>query len=117
LLKRCDSNPLVILVYNIGCDVLNEVSNGLVRHATMKDKIIDLLNLYHLWTCYKLKENNSMYSCFVNHLAVKEDIWLQGLIDSLDVNVSIPVIYCDSHESVSLVRNLVYYERLKAHVG
>ncbi|OMO73383.1 Integrase, catalytic core [Corchorus capsularis] len=44
---------------------------------------------------------------------IKEGMWLHGLVDSLGLDVSKPVIYCDSQSALSLAKNPVYHERSK----
>nr|KYP49649.1 Retrovirus-related Pol polyprotein from transposon TNT 1-94 [Cajanus cajan] len=44
---------------------------------------------------------------------VKEGIWLQGLIDSLGLNVQRCILYCDSQSALCLTKNPVYHERSK----
>ena len=45
--------------------------------------------------------------------AVKEKIWLQGLIQSLGLQVEKPVLYCDSRCALSLAKNPVCHQKTK----
>ncbi|RVX20927.1 Retrovirus-related Pol polyprotein from transposon TNT 1-94 [Vitis vinifera] len=44
---------------------------------------------------------------------VKEGMWLNGFLGSLGLNLSKPVIYCDSQSALCLAKNPVYHERTK----
>ena len=43
---------------------------------------------------------------------VKESILLHGLVDSLGLNVQKTIIYCDSQNALSLVKNPIYHESI-----
>ena len=45
--------------------------------------------------------------------AVKESIWVQGLLDSFGLNQHVPIVHCDSQSAIHLARNPVYHERTK----
>nr|GEU76321.1 retrovirus-related Pol polyprotein from transposon TNT 1-94 [Tanacetum cinerariifolium] len=45
--------------------------------------------------------------------AVKESIWLQGLLDELGINQKLIMIYSDSQSAIHLVKNQVYHARKK----
>jgi len=45
--------------------------------------------------------------------AMKEAIWLQGLLDDLGVEQEILKIHCDSMSAIYLARNQVYHARTK----
>ena len=45
--------------------------------------------------------------------AVKESIWVHGLLDSFGLNQQVPVVHCDSQSAIHLARNPVYHERTK----
>jgi len=45
--------------------------------------------------------------------AVKESIWVHGLLDSFGLSQQIPIVYCDSQSAIHLAKNLVYHERTK----
>ena len=45
--------------------------------------------------------------------AVKEAIWLRGLVGSLGLKQEIIVVYCDSQSAIYLTRNQMYHERMK----
>ncbi|RVW66143.1 Retrovirus-related Pol polyprotein from transposon TNT 1-94 [Vitis vinifera] len=44
---------------------------------------------------------------------VKEGMWLNGFLGSLGLNLSKPVIYCDSQSALCLAKNPVYHEKDK----
>ena len=45
--------------------------------------------------------------------AVKEAIWLQGLLDDLGVGQKQVIVFCDSQSAIHLVKNQVYHARTK----
>ena len=45
--------------------------------------------------------------------AVKEAIWLQGLLDDLGVGQKQVTVFCDSHSAIHLAKNQVYHARTK----
>ena len=45
--------------------------------------------------------------------AIKEAIWLQGLLDDLEIEQDLLKINCDSMSAIYLVKNQVYYVRTK----
>ena len=45
--------------------------------------------------------------------AVKEAIWLQGLLKSLGVVQEHINVYCDSQNAIHLTKNQVYHARMK----
>ncbi|KAI4331921.1 hypothetical protein L6164_016867 [Bauhinia variegata] len=45
--------------------------------------------------------------------AVKEAIWLQGLLEDLGVSQKHIVVYCDSQSAIHLAKNQVYHDRTK----
>ena len=45
--------------------------------------------------------------------AVKESIWVHGLLDSFGLSQQIPIVYCDSQSAIHLAKNPVYHERTK----
>ena len=45
--------------------------------------------------------------------AVKEAIWLQGLLDDLGVGQKQVTVFCDSQSAIHLAKNQVYHARTK----
>ena len=45
--------------------------------------------------------------------AIKEAIWLQGLLDDLGVGYKQVTVFCDSQNAIHLVKNQVYHARTK----
>ena len=45
--------------------------------------------------------------------AVKETIWLQGLLDYLGVGQKQVTVFCDSQSAIHLAKNQVYHARTK----
>jgi len=45
--------------------------------------------------------------------AMKEAIWLQGLLDDLEIDQDLLKINCDSMSVIYLIKNLVYHVRTK----
>ena len=45
--------------------------------------------------------------------AVKEAIWLQGLLDDLGVGRKQVTVFCDSQSAIHLAKNQVYHARTK----
>ena len=45
--------------------------------------------------------------------AMKEAIWLQGLLDDLGIDQDLLKINCDSMSAIYLVKNQVYHARMK----
>ena len=45
--------------------------------------------------------------------AVKEAIWLQGLMDDLGINQDVLKVHCDSMSAIYLAKNQVYHARTK----
>ena len=45
--------------------------------------------------------------------AVKEEIWLQGLLDDLGVGQKQVTVFCDSQSAIHLAKNQVYHARTK----
>ena len=45
--------------------------------------------------------------------AVKEAIWLQGLLDDLGVGQKHVTVFCDSQSAIHLAKNQVYHARTK----
>ena len=45
--------------------------------------------------------------------AVKEAIWLQGLLDDLGVGQKQVIVFCDSQSAIHLAKNQVYHARTK----
>jgi len=45
--------------------------------------------------------------------AVKEAIWLQGLMDDLRIEQGFLKVHCDSMSAIYLAKNQVYHERMK----
>ncbi|RVW49359.1 Retrovirus-related Pol polyprotein from transposon TNT 1-94 [Vitis vinifera] len=113
----------VCLVYGNG-----DVSSGLVGF-TDSDHGGDLMKRRSL-TCYIF----TLFGCAISWRAslqptvalstteaeymsltegVKEGMWLNGFLGSLGLNLSKPVIYCDSQSALCLAKNPVYHERTK----
>ncbi|RVW38700.1 Retrovirus-related Pol polyprotein from transposon TNT 1-94 [Vitis vinifera] len=113
----------VCLVYGNG-----DVSSGLVGF-TDSDHGGDLMKRRSL-TCYIF----TLFGCAISWRAslqptvalstteaeymsltegVKEGMWLNGFLGSLGLNLSKPVIYCDSQSALCLTKNPVYHERTK----
>ena len=44
---------------------------------------------------------------------IKEEIWFQGLIQSLGLKVEKPILYCDSQNALSLAKSPMYHEKTK----
>ncbi|GJX58337.1 hypothetical protein Tco_0289727 [Tanacetum coccineum] len=45
--------------------------------------------------------------------AVKESIWLKGLLIKLGINLRSVVVNCDNQGAIHLLRNAMFYERIK----
>jgi hypothetical protein len=45
--------------------------------------------------------------------AVKEAIWLRGLVNDLGLQQDETVVFCDSQSSIHLTKNQMYHERTK----
>ena len=45
--------------------------------------------------------------------AIKEAIWLQGLLDDLGVGQKQVTVFCDSQSAIHLAKNQVYHARAK----
>ncbi|GKF37616.1 hypothetical protein Tco_0114374 [Tanacetum coccineum] len=45
--------------------------------------------------------------------AVKESIWLKGLLIELGVNLRLVVVNCDNQDAIHLSRNSMFHERTK----
>jgi len=58
-----------------------------------------------------LSTNEAEYVSLIE--GVKEGIWLQGLINSLGLNVQRCVLCCDGQSALCLAKNPVYHERSK----
>ena len=48
-------------------------------------------------------------------VTTKETIWLQGLLDDLEIDQDFLKMNCDSITAIYLTKNQVYYARTKAH--
>ncbi|RVW35322.1 Retrovirus-related Pol polyprotein from transposon TNT 1-94 [Vitis vinifera] len=118
-----EGSSSICLVYGNG-----DVSSGLVGF-TDSDHGGDLMKRRSL-TCYIF----TLFGCAISWRAslqptvalstteaeymsltegVKEGMWLNGFLGSLGLNLSKPVIYCDSQSALCLAKNLVYHERTK----
>ena len=45
--------------------------------------------------------------------AVKESIWLKGLVSDLGLKQGDTIVFCDSQNAIHLTKNQMYYERTK----
>jgi hypothetical protein len=45
--------------------------------------------------------------------AVKEAIWLRGLVSDLRLQQDETVVFCDNHSAIHLTKNQMYHERTK----
>ena len=123
IMRYLKGSSSVCLVYGNG-----DVSSGLVGF-TDSDHGGDLMKRRSL-TCYIF----TLFGCAISWRAslqptvalstteaeymsltegVKEGMWLNGFLDSLGLNLSKPVIYCDSQSALCLAKNPVYHERTK----
>lgn len=48
--------------------------------------------------------------------AAKEALWLKSIVSELDILRKQVVVYCDSHNDVTLAKNHAYSEKLN-HIG
>ncbi|KAL6328777.1 hypothetical protein AAG906_003794 [Vitis piasezkii] len=121
IMRYLKGSSSVCLVYGNG-----DVSSGLVGF-TDSDHGGDLMKRRSL-TCYIF----TLFGCAISWRAslqialstteaeymsltegVKEGMWLNGFLGSLGLNLSKPVIYCDSQSALCLAKNPVYHERTK----
>ncbi|KAL6322459.1 hypothetical protein AAG906_008114 [Vitis piasezkii] len=109
IMRYLKGSSSVCLVYGNG-----DVSSGLVGF-TDSDHGGDLMKRRSL-TCYIF----TLFGCAISWRAslptvalVKEGMWLNGCLGSLGLNLSKPVIYCDSQSALCLAKNPVYHERIK----
>ncbi|RVW84134.1 Retrovirus-related Pol polyprotein from transposon TNT 1-94 [Vitis vinifera] len=123
IMRYLKGSSSVCLVYGNG-----DVSSGLIGF-TDSDHGGDLMKRRSL-TCYIF----TLFGCAINWRAslqptvalstteaeymsltegVKEGMWLNGFLGSLGLNLSKPVIYCDSQSALCLAKNPVYHERTK----
>lgn len=45
--------------------------------------------------------------------AVKEAIWLRGLVSDLGLQEDVTTVFCDSQSAIHLTKNRMYHERTK----
>ena len=45
--------------------------------------------------------------------AVKEDIWLRGLVENLGLHQDISTVFCDSQSAIHLTKHQMYHERTR----
>ncbi|RVW18012.1 Retrovirus-related Pol polyprotein from transposon TNT 1-94 [Vitis vinifera] len=125
IMRYLKGSSSVCLVYGNG-----DVSSGLVGF-TDSDHGGDLMKRRSL-TCYIF----TLFGCAISWRAslqptvvlstteaeymsltegVKEGMWLNGFLAAWVLNLSKPVIYCDSQSALCLAKNPVYHERDKTY--
>ena len=45
--------------------------------------------------------------------AVKDDIWLKGLVENLGLHQGVTTVFCDSQSAMHLTKHQMYLERIK----
>ena len=76
-----------------------------------------MLHIHFNRMCDQLQDIVAFSTTESEHMSmkkeIKEEIWLQGLIQSLGLKVEKLVLYCDSQSALSLAKKPMYHEKMK----
>nr|KYP64459.1 Retrovirus-related Pol polyprotein from transposon TNT 1-94 [Cajanus cajan] len=117
-LKGTSNIRLVYGSNDIGCGLIgyadSDYGGDLVRRRSWTCSIFTLYGCAISWKA-TLQPTIALSTTKVKYMSltegIKEGIWLQGLIDSLGLNVQRRILYCDSQSVLYLAKNPVYHER------
>lgn len=51
--------------------------------------------------------------CIVMTKAVKETLWIQGMLNKLGMRWDVLMVHCDNQSAIHLTKNQMFYERTK----
>ncbi|KAL6324554.1 hypothetical protein AAG906_013366 [Vitis piasezkii] len=103
IMRYLKGSSSVCLVYGNG-----DVSNGLIIDCYIFT-LLGVLLVESFFALLCLQPSG----IHVLDEGVKEGMWLNGFLGSLGLNLSKPVIYCDSQSALCLAKNHIYHERTK----
>ena len=79
--------------------------------ADMLTKVVTTIKFNHCLDTVALSTMEAEYMTITE--AIKEAIWLQGLLDDLGVGQKQVTVFCDSQSAIHLAKNQVYHARTK----